>query len=290
MDTMSSNLCIIFTHAIIISQKNAKKSLFVGRLKKKHYLCKNFFEMCKIKDYTDEMRDVCEQISFRLDFYSIPGFTTTYTQKINEIFQKEEYAHRELTDEEKLNVDIDSAAESFGMNIGDIIERKNYIFKGLLVKEYKVNLYISPFYVYVSLDYFDNNKNILNIVFDFLNIDGILSRQELQNITVMTKHKVAAEDEDRIFKMLDRSAFPIMDDTTLANGRYIDTHSYTQFTIDLLRIIRKGEFDGMPRVEVSLQTRAIPTENLEINLEGGIGTLLVQMFESSLAEITRCFI
>lgn len=246
--------------------------------------------MCKIKDYTDEMRDVCEQISFRLDFYSIPGFTTTYTQKINEIFQKEEYAYRELTDEEKLNVDIDSAAESFGMNIGDIIERKNYIFRGLLVKEYKVNLYISPFYVYVSLDYFDNNKNILNIVFDFLNIDGILSRQELQNITVMTKHKVAAEDEDRIFKMLDRSAFPIMDDTTLANGRYIDTHSYTQFTIDLLRIIRKGEFDGMPRVEVSLQTRAIPTENLEINLEGGIGTLLVQMFESSLAEITRCFI
>lgn len=246
--------------------------------------------MCKIKDYTHAMKAVCEQISFRLDFYSIPGFAATYTQKIDEAFKKSEYANRELTDEEKLTVDVDSAAETFGMNIGDILEKKNFIFKGLQVKEYKVNLYISPFYVYASLGYLDDyNVDILKIVLGIINIEGILSRQELQNITVMTKHKVAAENEDGIFMVLDRSAFPIMDDTTLANGRYIDTHSYEQFTIDLLRIIRKGEIDSMPRVEVCLQTRAVPAENLEIDSEDGIGLLLEQMLEKSLAEITRCF-
>lgn len=237
------------------------------------------------------MRETCKQVSFRLDFYSIPGFASAYTQMIDGKFKKDAYAHRELTDEEKLIVDVDSAAESFAMNIGDLIERKNFIFKRLTIGESKVNLYISPFYIFASLDSpGDFDHEVLKNLFISFNLEDILNKQELLNITVMTQHNVAGGTEKEVFKVLDRSAFPIMDDTQLANGRYLDTHDYEKCSIDLLRIIRKGEIDGEPRVEVSLQTRAVPSENLELDRDNGISDQLADMLKFSLDEVTRCFI
>jgi len=246
--------------------------------------------MCKIKEYTPRMLEACDRVSFRLDFYSSPKFASDYTQMVYGKYERNGYARRELTDAEKLTVDVDSAAETFGMNIGDLIERKNFIFRGLKVDKQIVNLYISPFYLFASLDNigkFDIEE--LSRLFANLNIDGMLDQQALQNITVMTNHKVAGETEENVFDVLDRSAFPIMDDAMLTNGRYVDTHDYEKCSIDLLRIIRKGEIDGKPRVEVSLQTRAVPAENLEIDEEPGVAGQLSEMLRRSIDEVTRCF-
>ena len=246
--------------------------------------------MCKIKEYTPRMLEACDRVSFRLDFYSSPKFASDYTQMVYGKYERDDYARRELTDAEKLTVDVDSAAETFGMNIGDLIERKNFIFRGLKVDKQIVNLYISPFYLFASLDNigkFDIEE--LSRLFANLNIDGMLDQQALQNITVMTSHKVAGETEENVFDVLDRSAFPIMDDVMLTNGRYVDTHDYEKCSIDLLRIIRKGDIDGMPRVEVSLQTRAVPAENLEIDEEPGVAGQLSEMLSRSIEEVTRCF-
>lgn len=246
--------------------------------------------MCKIKEYTPRMLEACDRVSFRLDFYSSPKFASDYTQMVYGKYERDDYARRELTDAEKLTVDVDSAAETFGMNIGDLIERKNFIFRGLKLDEQIVNLYISPFYLFASLDNigkFDIEE--LSRLFANLNIDGMLDQQALQNITVMTNHKVAGETEENVFDVLDRSAFPVMDDAMLTNGRYVDTHDYEKCSIDLLRIIRKGEIDGKPRVEVSLQTRAVPAENLEIDEESGVAGQLSEMLSRSIDEVTRCF-
>ena len=229
-------------------------------------------------------------MSLRLDFYSSPKFASDYTQRVYGKYERDDYAHRELTDAEKLMVDVDSAAKTFGMNIGDLIERKNFIFRDLKVDKQIVNLYISPLYLFASLDNtgkFDIDG--LSCLFANLNIDDMLDQQALQNITVMTAHMVAGETEDSVFDVLDRSAFPIMDDVMLTNGRYVDTHDYERCSIDLLRIIRKGEIDGMPRVEVSLLTRAVPAENLEIDENTGVGGQLSELLRRSVDEVTRCF-
>ena len=87
---------------------------------------------------------------------------------------------------------------------------------------------------------------------------------------------------DLLWSIIDKTAFPIIEGN-LYNGRYTDSSSRDNISIDLTRTISPSEESGYSNI--AIQTTAFASLD-SINDSDGI---IEVMIESSKEEITRCF-
>ena len=122
-----------------------------------------------------------------------------------------------------------------------------------------------------------------------LNLERFQNGIDFQGLTLYTQHEVKASSLDELFKIVDKTAFPLLTDEGTLNGRYSDTRIAGSCYVSLVRIIRQGKFEGDTCYQMSVSTQATPHESVEIGDVDSLGGLLVDMFENAKNETTRCF-
>ena len=254
--------------------------------------------MCEIKAYNKSILDSRRQLAFRVDFFSMSSFCKAYSEFLVNTYKRDSFTIRELTDIERELVDVDAVSDAIDSSLGDIIDKKNYIIRGLLLNSDKVQLnikvdaYISPYYLFVSI--YENEQRVednglLAKVYNALSLEKFSNGIDFQGLTLYTQHEAKASSLDELFKIVDKTAFPLLTDEGTLNGRYSDTRIAGSCYVSLVRIIRQGKFEGSTCYQMSVSTQATPHESVEIGDVGSLGGLLVEMFENAKNETTRCF-
>jgi hypothetical protein len=253
--------------------------------------------MCEIKAYNNRILDSRRQLAFRVDFYSMSSFCETYSEFLVNTYKRDSFTIRELTDIERELVDVDAVADVMDSSVGDIIDKKNYIIRGLLLisndeVRLKADAYISPYYLFVSVcenEQHIEDDGLLAEVYNALSLAKFSNAIDVQGLTLYTQHEVKAPSLDELFKIVDKTSFPLLKEEGTLNGRYSDTRIAGRSYVSLVRIIRQGEFEGSTCYQMSVSTQATPHEDVEIGDVGSLGGLLVDMFENAKNETTRCF-
>ena len=255
--------------------------------------------MCEIKAYNKSILDSRRLLAFRVDFFSMSSFCKAYSEFLVNTYKRDSFTIRELTDIERELVDVDAVSDTIDSSLGDIIDKKNYIIRGLLFNSDKVQLnikvdaYISPYYLFVSIceneqQHIEDNGSLAEI-YNALNLERFQNGIDFQGLTLYTQHEVKASSLDELFKIVDKTAFPLLTDEGTLNGRYSDTRIAGSCYVSLVRIIRQGKFEGSTCYQMLVSTLATPHESVEIVDVDSLGGLLVEMFESAKNETTRCF-
>jgi len=227
------------------------------------------------------------------------SFCKAYSEFLVNTYKRDSFTIRELTDIERELVDVDAVSDAIDSSLGDIIDKKNYIIRGLLLNTDKVQLnikvdaYISPYYLFVSIyeneqQHIEDNGSLAGI-YDMFRLAEFSNSVDIQGITLYTQHEVKASSLDGLFKIVDKASFPLLKEEGTVNGMYSDTRIAGSYYVSLVRIIRQGELEGSTCYQMSVSTQATPQEDVEIGDVGNLGGLLVDMFENAKNETTRCF-
>jgi len=254
--------------------------------------------MCEIKEYNKDILNSRIQLAFRVDFFSMSSFCKAYSEHLCKTFKRDSFNYRELTDIERELVDVDSVSDAMDSSIGDIIDKKNFILRGLLLNNDKVNLnvkvdaYISPYYLFVSIyenEHHIENDRLIADIYDVLELADYSDIIDIQGLVLYTQHEINAPSLDELFKKVDKTSFPLLMDEGTLNGRYSDTRIAGRCYVSLVRIIRQGDLEGSTCYQMLVSTQAMPREDVEMGDIASLGGVLVDMFENAKKETTRCF-
>lgn len=250
--------------------------------------------MCDIKKYTGEMLAARTQVAFRLDFFSMPSFYSEYPDMLSKKYHVENFNVRELSGTEQQQVDVDSVSESMDSSVGEIIEKKNYILRGLQMDNIpvKADVFISPYYVFAELIEAESHIEDAGIIKQF--IDGLLLYEneksiDMQDTSLYMRHVVERPSLEELFTIVDRTAFPILEDKGTLNGWYSDTREAGKYDANLVRVIRQGETDGNPMYQMTVMSKVTPNASFYLNQFEELGAAVAEMFEVAMTESTRFF-
>ena len=196
--------------------------------------------MCKIKLYTPQMNERKDSFSLCLDFYSMPSFRDDFVKSAKEKLNFGGFAERLLTEYEKQLIDIDSICSVLNNSIDEIISKKVYKLEHLNIENGNVDLYVSPYFVFVYCEWNNDNKDAFNVLAPI--IDLLKERKldmDIQNIAFTMNFKIGT-DNANLWKIFDPNAFPTFDESTMTTGRYADSHQYDSAIVDLVRDVRIG--------------------------------------------------
>ena len=253
--------------------------------------------MCEIKEYNKEILNLRKLLAFRVDFFSMSSFCKRFSEFLVNTYNRDSFTISELTDVEREIVDVDAASDAVGLSVGDIIDKKNYIIRGLHLicndkVQLKVDAYISPYYLFVSIcedEQHIEDEGLIADIYHVLKLVEFSNSIDVQGVTLYTQHEVKAPSLDVLFNTVDRMSFPLLKEEGTLNGMYSDTRTAGRCYVSLVRIIRQGEFKGEMCYQMSVSTQATPHEDVEIGDVGSLGRLLVEMLDNAKKETTRCF-
>lgn len=197
--------------------------------------------MCRLKQYTERMDEQNTSVSFRFDFYSMPSFRNTFVENAKYALSARRFTERILTEEEKQMINIDSVCNVLGNSIEEIIGKKVYKLEGIACRNRgEIDLYVSPYFLYVHCSRELNKELPWDDLYNVFKLLAQFGRDiDLQNTTCSVIFR-SQTDEDGLWSVFDRSAFPTLDKETMTVGRYADSHKYDDMTVELVRIVRIG--------------------------------------------------
>lgn len=240
--------------------------------------------MCKVKNNINKIGKYQRDINFRFDYYSVPGSIDTVVKLLA---PGTNYECRRLTEEELQVVDYDSVASSMDITITELLFHSVFIMTDN-DKRYTIFVHRN----YVSVDFWtegmDGNSVIVsetaNILRRFL---GEVEGFNIQDVYCRVKLSLPEINNDIIWTILDKSAFPVIENSKVINSNYVDTFEVENYYIDLLRNIQhSGETSD---VVVTTTTIGDCEKILYMVKEQGLESVLNDILDKSVDEITRCF-
>lgn len=234
------------------------------------------------------------QVAFRLDFFSMPSFNAVYPDMLSKKYHVDSFSVRELSGTEQQQVDVDSVSESMDSSVGEIIEKKNYILRGLQMDgiPMKADVFISPYYVFAELIETEHHIEDAAIIRQF--VDGLLLYEnaksvDIQDASLYMRHVVERPNLEELFTIVDRTAFPILEDKGTLNGWYSDTREVGRYDANLVRVIRQGESEGELMYQMTVMTKVAPNSSYNFESFEELGGAVAEMFEVARTESTRFF-
>lgn len=242
--------------------------------------------MCKVKNNTEKIGKYQRGINVRFDYYSVPG---SIKKVVGLLALGKIYENRKPTEEEMQIIDYDSVASSMDMTITELLFHAVHI---MCDNGEKYTIFVHR--NYVSVDFktegMDGNNAIVEKAAKILN--HFLGEGEegfnIQDICCRVNLFTPEINNSTIWTILDQSAFPVMEDSKVVNGNYVDTHEVENYYIDLLRNIRPSGV-GISDVVVSTTAMCNFEKLTDMIKERGLDGVLKDMLDKSINEITRCY-
>lgn len=242
--------------------------------------------MCKVKNNIEMIGKYQRGINIRLDYYSVPG---SIKKVVGLLAPGTVYENRMPTEEEMQIVDYDSVARSMDMTITELLFHPVHIMTDD-GERYTIFVHRN----YVSVDFrtegMDENATIIREAARILNC--FLGEGEegfnIQDVCCRVNLFTPEISNDTMWTILDQSAFPVMEDSKIVNGNYVDTHEVGNYYIDLLRTICPLS-EGICDVAVSTTAMCDYGSLSVLIADQGLEGVLKDMLDKSVNEITRCY-
>lgn len=239
--------------------------------------------MCKRKDNLDKIKGFQQSLNFRLDYYAVPQ---SLRSLVDELYQGGVYEERKPTEEEMQVIDYDNVATCMNTTITELLYHNCHIISGL--EDGNCTLYIHKNFISIQYETqsSDDNAKVCDFVKHvFSKIDGN-DRFNVQDLYCKVLFAALDVDKTDVWNQFDKTAFPVMEEVSMINGSYVDSHQCAPYFIDLFRNINpnsEGKYD------VIVSTTALCDDSLGEIREKGLGAHIDGILEESLSEITRCF-
>lgn len=237
--------------------------------------------MCKVKPYSKEMQKYLDSVLLRLDTY----FLYDEYQKQAKVLQDlsngiaSEIPFDEII-EQQIDVDNLSYLNDLYLNkiLGsNLIKLSNADFGGGKCDVF-VNTYFIAFLIKPN-EGVDPNDAIAAIRDKYL----LDNNQPLQYTYLRLNYSVSRQKPETLWKICDRSAFPIIRDTEFS-GSYTDSIEEDGVDIDLGRSISPSE-PKSKELDINIQSKAV-VKSSNFN---SIADDIINIVKLSEKEITRCF-
>lgn len=232
------------------------------------------------------MNQFLYSVSFRVSFYSLPVFMSQYVSSLAELYPDARYRELPISQTEGQLIDIDTIASELDIPIVNLLEQKNYVFEGIVVGGLMVNVYVSPYYVYVHIPVDENSVigDTLGTDIDRIFSFELLAKVQIQECSCQVGHYLNMRPSEILESgVLDLDAFPQLYPEEISTGRFSDSHlSEDGYELKLVREISKGkdlETDE-PYLGINIQSIA------SARTANGNSYYL---FEQALSEAARCF-
>ena len=243
--------------------------------------------MCRKKYDNNIMGKYLTEVSFRLALFSLPQFK----EELIEVFTKNfpyatKFEERIITEEEQQVIDIDAVAYDLEIPLIDIMNKKTYIFRDVMIGQKKSIVYINPHYVFIRTLLGEGemiDRNYLAKLNCILNPE-ILTKNSPRKFYCLTTHYCELPIE-KIGEVMDLEAFPKIDWDNYGGGNYVDNYVNECCSIDLKRIMERYEDENMPYAIIHILSSAY-IDTFDIN---AMTETCHAMYEHSLTEVARCF-
>lgn len=240
--------------------------------------------MCKRKSNLDKIKGFQRSLNFRIDYYSIPD---SIDSLVKSIFKEDIYVERKPTEEEMQIIDYDGVASCMNTTITELLYHTCRIISKK--DDERCTIYIHRNFVSIQYDTksSDENEGIYPKVAEFVKTVFSGGMFNVQDVCCRILFSCIDVAKDNVWKVFDKTAFPVMEEATMINGTYLDTHQCGSYFIDLTRNISPNE-SGL--YDVVISTSALCNEDLDkLKEESAIASFFASITKESLMEITRCF-
>lgn len=248
--------------------------------------------MYRTKTYTEQINQLNEFNAFRIDFFSVPSFKNEFVESIGKIIGPAPFQERLLTEEEKQKIDIDSIVDNLDNSIEEIISKKIYKFYDFEICNISSELYISQYYLFLYLDCKGNKMGLngyLSKVSEIFNaLNAFSTKLTPQKVSLINTYHTLI-DENSLWSVFDREAFPLVESANLVNGRYADQHLYESMSINLIRDIRKGSNDKN-KTMFDINITSYATSDISSINDTDFQEIFKDMQTNAQIEATRCFV
>lgn len=236
--------------------------------------------MCKIKEYSPLMQSYLNSVFLRFDNYLLEEDKNRTILTLREIFggnPTESYLDEYL----QHILDVDGIASTHDISITEVLRTTVLILRDITLEECKCEIFVHKFFIafYFEKEGIDLN-NLRNVL--ELKLKEIKMNIPIEDLCIRLFYLIANIHNEQLWSIIDKSAFPIIEGNSY-NGRYTDSTSRDNISIDLTRTISPSEERGYSNI--AIQTMAFAS----FDFINGSNEIIKTMIESSKEEITRCF-
>lgn len=240
--------------------------------------------MCKRKNNLEKIKGFQISLNFRVDYYSIPG---SLAPLVKSIYNGDVYVERKPTEEEMQIIDYDGVASCMNTTITELLYHPCHII--IKKDDERCTVYIHRNFMSIqySTKSADENDYVVNKVAGFLLPVFKDDHFNVQDVCCQMIYSCLDIEKDDIWNSFDKTAFPVMEEATMINGTYVDTHQCGDYYIDLTRYINPNDSG---KYDVVVKTSALCNVGLDdVKDVEGLGAFLSAIVKESVNEITRCF-
>ena len=245
--------------------------------------------MCKRKNNHHIISDLQTGANFRLDYYAIPGAigetVALLAQKYGLVYEK-----RNLTELEMQIVDYESVASCLGMSLTELMWHPCHLLFDNTGGESKHIVYIHRNFISVQVNTNNSKENgdVLEFTEKVFKEIQPIEKFNVQDLYCKMSFSKLGIGKKDLWSILDKTAFPMMEDSLVINGNYVDTHKVCDFFIDLSRNLSPKD-DNTYDVVVSTSALCDGFSYHKATEGKGIKALLKDIMDESIGEVTRCF-
>lgn len=237
--------------------------------------------MCRIKEYKEEMNKYLTSMVLRLDTYLLPDDIESVLHSLRD--KSRGIPSEILFDDINEQIfDIDSVAELHNAYINTILDTKKiYTLKNANFNGIELDIFLNKFFIA-----FEISKNDQNVEDAINAIGGAFLKSYDMPIDfcyLRLNYSKIGIGNDNLWNVFDKSAFPVMDGAQY-NGLYVDTVSYNDIDLDLIRSISSSSEDAGSS-NVNIQTKAI----FQTKSTADTSDKVLEVVSFSKREATRCF-
>lgn len=248
--------------------------------------------MCKFKEYKHEIEKTRDTISFRITYFSKPGFLSEFVRERSD-FLGDTFAVRQLTEKESEDVvDVDSISYLLRIPLDYILkDNKVYIFTNANFENCTSRVFISQYFIFIQIKVEEKQVSMTSKeLMDFLNMEQYLKDLDIIDFSMIDEYKFGCKIPE-LWKVLDKSAFGDIDVENFVDSRYADKHGRGDYEANLVRSIDKREdSNGNELCQVSLKSIVSLTEPEQKPIEfNSLSKTLIEMKGLCEKEVTRCF-
>lgn len=235
--------------------------------------------MCAIKQYSENMKAMCQGIVFRLDFFSTDQAKAQLTESC--VHNRLSLTERKLREEEMLTIDIDGCATNTGKSLNELMMQQCTIIDKETDAHNHYRIYLCRNFMAIMAKSMADKVELLKAIEKEFAASKSIAGISPLFMNCICQHTGLGFPSDKVWETFDKTAFPVMGEPF--NGRYEDSSIVGSVNVLLIREIGPVE-NSNQGYDVVITALAI--SEIEDNLRDGV---IGNLTDAVLRETTKCF-
>ena len=234
--------------------------------------------------------EIAQTISFRADFYGLDSFPEAYFDRLQ--LEHEgglRFEKRPLTEDERVQVDVDSISRTLSLTIEDIISDSCLIVSPIANDYFSYDVIIGHYFLYcqIRIKVFEKTIEQSNSVFQNLfDLDFYSKQLTLIQITCNSLSSVTLDSLKMSMAVFHPGVFCFFT-PSVEKGRYVDVCNHDEETnVSIIRVYRRGINNQDGKTVYQFYVESIASAICSNNT---IKEVIPKLLDTSLQYSSKCY-